>query len=320
MKLALNLVLFIVLAFLIYSCEEEFSPNAEFRNIYILNCVLRGDTAVQSAVISKNYAVEGTDPYTNTIDPAIMGADIRIWYKDTVYRMRDTTIARTDTSRYKSDYYYYFVENFRPDFGQSVEIEALLPNGKRLKSATTTPGDIKVNTEYSDFFIPADDKDFIGVYWRNDVANLLHAKQMKIIYEVKTSNGIERRYKQVPIDYYLEGDKYIPIYPSASKEMSLVVKMDVMDRAMQEISEGDENKGNYTIILCNIDILAFDKNLTTYYASTNQILDEYSIRLDQIDVTNIDGGYGLFASVTKRNVTLFFESEYVRSFGYEPKF
>src|SRR5512146_1748833 len=106
-------LLFLIFGLLInYSCEVNFSPKGEFQQKYILTCVIRGDTSVQTATISKSYNVDGYDPYANTTDPFLKDAYIRIWAGDNVYFMKDTSIARADTSRYKGLFHFFYLKDF----------------------------------------------------------------------------------------------------------------------------------------------------------------------------------------------------------------
>jgi hypothetical protein len=85
---------------------------------------------------------------------------------------------------------------------------------------------------------------------------------------------------------------------------------------MKEISGDDPNKDHYIILTAIIDLLVFDRNLSGYYSSVASISDEFSIRLDEIDFSNIDGGFGVFGSYYKQSFVLFFDKLYVESFGY----
>jgi hypothetical protein len=94
--------------------------------------------------------------------------------------------------------------------------------------------------------------------------------------------------------------------------------MDAVNRAMTELSAGDENKGDYFILRAFFEIMVYDKNLSGFYLRTKKEPDSYSIRLDESDFTNIDGGLGVFGSYNKGGVGVLFTEDYVRSFEYKP--
>ena len=108
-----------------FSCDDNFNPKAPFKEQYVLNCIIRGDSASQIAILSKTYDVSGFDPNTNNIDPSISGAQVYLKWKGTLYQLRDSSIARTDTSRYKDPIKFYYTNAFTPAAHDSVEIIAI---------------------------------------------------------------------------------------------------------------------------------------------------------------------------------------------------
>ena len=65
-----------------------------------------------------------------------------------------------------------------------------------------------------------------------------------------------------------------------------------------------------------LEIVVLDQNLTSYYQSNNDVLDGFSVRLNQSDYSNIENGLGLFASYVKQQLELRLRSDYIESFGY----
>jgi len=91
----------------------------------------------------------------------------------------------------------------------------------------------------------------------------------------------------------------------------------VIEKALLEISEGDPVKSDYTINeYVYVEVLSFDNNLTRYYSST-QTLDNLSISVDENDYTNINGGFGIFASMMKDTYRLKFFSQFITTLGYK---
>ena len=130
----------ILISIINISCDNNFSPKAPYDARYSLNCIIRGDTSFQVATAFKSYDVSGMNPYENTKDSFVDDAFIRIWRgNDEVFVFSDSTKQRTDTSRYNTDIKYYNINNFKPNEGDSLEIEALMPNGRRLRSFTKIP-------------------------------------------------------------------------------------------------------------------------------------------------------------------------------------
>src|SRR3989339_1696422 len=122
----------IILLFIIFvSCEENFEPFGNLNNKYALNCIIRGDTTFQVATLTRTYGNDNYNPYSNTVDPNVKGALIRVWNGDSVVIFRDTTFNRQDDSKYQTSYNAYYTNKFQL-VGNKLEIEAILPNGMRL--------------------------------------------------------------------------------------------------------------------------------------------------------------------------------------------
>jgi len=317
----LILLLFVsVLVFVNYSCEENFSPKGNLQKKYILSCVIRTDTSIQIATISKSYNVNGYDPYENTEDPFLKSAYIRIWSGDNVYFMKDSSVVRTDTSRYKGPLHFFYLDNFVPDNNNAMEIEAVLPDGKTLRAATSLPEEVEwnyTNIDTSDtnaFRIPSLSKDYFSFSWYQGSSLGWYLPRFVLIYS-KLVDGVEERH-QVLVAQKYENNK--PVYYQPTKNTTVSFQNSSLDSVFRQISAGDPDKSRYKIYGGILELLVFDENLSKYYSSTNGFLDDFTIRLDENDYTNIEGGLGIFGSYLKQKKGTLIAPEYISSFGYIP--
>ena len=84
------------------------------------------------------------------------------------------------------------------------------------------------------------------------------------------------------------------------------------------ISEGDPDKNNYSILVNNpIKVYSLDGNLERYYSSTTQD-NNFTVRLDENDFSNITGGFGVFGSYVIKDYNLRFTPEFITELGYNP--
>ncbi|MCX6151812.1 MAG: DUF4249 family protein [Ignavibacteriales bacterium] len=296
------------------SCEENVNPKAPFRDRYILNFIVRGDTSYQIAVLTHSYTVNGVDPYENEIDPAIKDADIKIWYDSDVYTMRDTTIARNDTSRYKSPVYYYYLKNFKPGDDKYVEVKAELTNGRSLSSLTKIPA--KISIDSVDRMIPSADKPNYTFAWKSTGTGIYYLSRFRFTYTIREGSTITWYNKEVPITYNRIGDQDLPVFPSITKNSAITFENSALDSAMKEISKGETDKSKFELKKAEYELLVFDKPLSNYYSSIHGYLDDFSVRIDESDYSNVTGGFGIFASYLKQIINVTFKEKYVKSFGY----
>lgn len=309
-------IFFAFSSFLALSCEEDFNPKGEVTDKYILNCIIRGDTTVQTAFLSKNYTVDGYDPLTNTTDPSVRKAVIKVWEGDSVYIFKEGTFIRSDSSRYGSKGYCYNTK-YLPSVNKPIEIEALLPNGKRLKGSTKIPSKIFIDYTHTDTICPPVGKNNVFTAWISDETSVMFLPLFKLIY-FKNVNGTDVRYeKPIPIGYKNKDGKSVAIYPKGILTSSYAYDMEAINRAMRDISEGDPNKDQYKILSLIIEITVLDRNLSAFYSSGHLQSDGYSITVDQADFTNITGGLGIFGSYIKRVTSIRISKDYIKSFGYK---
>ena len=317
------LILFPVLLMLL-SCEEEpFNPKTEFVQRYILTCVINCESDYQTATVSASYNVDEFDPYANTMDPTVENVDIRIWYRDTVFVMQDTVVDRLNDERYNTPYKYYYVRGLEPELGETLELEATLTDGRKLRAITTTSSMLNFFFGNGDSAIPASDGAMLmptfNVYWtfNGTVGRDLFVPRLFIIYD-KLEDGQRVEYsKEVPSDYIQNGDNYTPIYPIGRKNTLVHYNTSAIDRAMAEISEGDSNKQSYFIKKALIQLFVLDENLSSYYGSLQLKSDGFSVKIDAPEYTNIDGGLGIFGTYNQYFWDINILHDYIISFGYQ---
>ncbi|MCF8241865.1 MAG: DUF4249 family protein [Melioribacteraceae bacterium] len=314
-----TLFISVISILLFYSCEENFSPKADYQRRYALNCVINYGQEYQIASVSTSYDVPGFDPYKNTDDPFLSNVLLRIWVNDSVFVFQDSVEERSDQSRYKNPLHFYYLDNFEAKLNDSIYIEAVLPNGNILSSRTKLPKQISTVGEGTDISIPPDSSDDVSIVrtmWTSEDKFLIYQPKAVIPYQLKQGGVTTNHEKEVPIEYLQLSGEEIAVFPIPSFAKSLNIQMSAIERALLDISGDDDKRDKYTIFPMIIKIAVYDKNLSDYYSSTSRIIDEYSVRLDEIDFTNIDGGFGVFGSYSIQYLSKPFDAEYVRSFGY----
>lgn len=315
MKRVLFYLIIIFIVFISYSCNNNFDPNAPFRERYVLNGIIRSDTSLQVITITHTYRPPESDPNSYTDSPYIEGAEVNMWYKYKLYELRDTVLQRNDTSRYKGPVHCYYVNNLRPEPNEYVDIEALLPNGLLLQSTTKTPDADSLNFfNYSDDkIIPPQKGNVLNITWE-PLNNVLFDPKIEILYY--KSGDTNPHFKEVPLLYYNDNGTETPVFPKASTTSVITLDMSTVATALKEISEGDASKSNYSIVEMEVVVITYDQALATYYSSIQPPSNNFTVTLDEPDYSNIQGGYGIFGSYVKRIHRLTFTSDYLQQFGY----
>jgi len=305
-----ELIFLILFVFTFISCEEDFNPYGEYQEKFAFTCILKNDNNFQTATLFKSYL-------TPQVDPAVTGADIRIWYNDTVFVFRDTSIARTDTSRYKSPYRFYYNTKFKVGNEKPIELEVILPNGKRLRSASVTPKAIAFANE-SATGVPPASSNILYFEWNAFNTGTYFLPKFTIRYQQNVNGEIIEKTKVVPAEYVDVNGELVPVYPDPVAAPVFIYQLNAVTKALQEISAGDSEKQNYSVYQkIDFSVTAYDDPVSKYVSSIGGSIDDLTVSVDVPDYTNIEGGFGLFGSYSKKNYTkLRFSQVYIESFGY----
>jgi len=317
----------ILSAVLFVSCDDSLNPKADFAEEYVLYGVIRADTTFQTVYLSRSYSVDGYDASENTTDPAIQGATVKLTVNNkTVYTLAEGSTTRTDTSRYSTSFSYYYIDNYKPKDEDEIEITATLSNGVVLKSSSVVPPISYLYYETSTtVYNPTENLSgnmsslsfawkFLTIQDDDDIYYFL--PRLEINY-YKTENPDVKLKVKVPLYFLTDEGTSVPIYPTVSNKTSAVFDYDSIVNILNSISEGDDNKGNYIIDRAEFTLLFVDKNLAAYLASENTFADEFSVRVDAADFSNIDGGLGLFGSVAIKKTKVTISKLFIQDFGYK---
>ena len=317
MKLKIESFALALLFILFFSgCEENFSPKGEFEEKFALTCIVRGDTSLQIASIYSSYDVEGYDPSVHQENPAYFGADIRLWYQDTVYVFKESSVFNSNNP--DSIFHFYYLDNFKPSAtNELLEIEATLKNGKRLKASCYTPARFVFDTKETSNTIPPVNTSTVNVVWDSDAKNNFYVGRIKVKYFLNVGGNVEQKWLILPSKLISNNGELIPIYPVPSKSQAIAYSLGAINNVMQSISSGIENKGSITVSnKAIIEVLSIDENLSRYYSSLQED-NKYTVRVNESDYSNVDGGFGLFGSLQMNSRKITVQPEYIESFGYK---
>lgn len=327
-----NILLFItiVLAALLTSCNDNLSPKTEFEEEYALYCVLNADTTFQTAYISHTYQVEGYNGSENKTDPVVEGANVKLVVNGTtVYNFSEASIPRTDTSRYNTPVKYYSLNGYKPADGQKIEVVATLTNGKVLKSSSQVPPVTYIYYETSTMNYDPSIDDGTGIVgikfaWRflsilyNQSVNYF-APRLELVY-YKADNPAQKIRVKVPYYFVPKNASYSPVYPNVMTGTTATFNGDSIERVLNMISEGDTQKSNYIFDRAEFTLLFLDKYLAASIASETTFNDEFSMRIDETDFTNIEGGLGVFGISASKKTKIKISKWYIESFGYRTSY
>lgn len=292
----MKVVIVVLLTLLFYTCEENINYLGEFKTQYSLNCILRNDRTVHYATIKRSY-----NPNDLASDKNVQNATIRLLLPDTTLYFEDSVEINNS---------FYFLKNYSLTMATEIEIEATLPNGIILSSKTYTPYyfSVDLQTENGSPLVIPDDS-FGNTYfysWRifGNYEEYILGPSFYIIYYI---SGEEEKiiYKEVSGKFLREINSY-------------EVSLELIGKAMEDISEGISNKASVNVIGAGFELKVYDNALGIYANSIQTFEDEFSVRISEPDISNINGGLGIFGTYFSNFFDIELKSDYIQSFGYTP--
>jgi len=292
--LKLKWTLVILLALHICSCEDDINYMGEFEIQYSLNCILRGDRTEHYATIKRSYA-----PDDQLSDKNVQNAVIRLILPDTTLYFEDSVSINNS---------FYVLKNYSLTMDTEIKIEADLPDSTLLSSATHTIyySRLILDTENAiPLVIP--DASFGDTYyyiWKTygNSEDYIFGPSFYIMYYL-TGNEEKIYYKEVVGKY----DREINTYS---------VSIEFIGKSMEEISNGISNRESVNVFGAGFEVKVYDDALGIYANSIQTFEDEFSIRISEPDVSNIEGGFGIFGSYFSNFFNIELSTDYIESFGY----
>jgi hypothetical protein len=291
------------------ACNQPFDPRGELDQKPVVFSVLSTDRSVQFVRVERTYMPAGYDALLDTSDKAIQYAIVTISGSGQTMHLRDTTLQRSDSSRFKGPIRAYIVRPFRPIYGgsYSVKVEA---NG--------------VGTASESIVVPA--KPVVGI----DISSIAvidfpeeRQKDVSILFPISLGGGTYGYMGRMFVDYEVLKDGEwiterveIPMSGSwGSDDIRYVVYPRLLRKTFNNHAVGMHMNGVYWRTLVNVaytkygstkivfnrvvyQLLQVDQNLHSYYMTTHSYFDPHSTRLDEPLFSGIVGGVGVVGAYT----------------------
>lgn len=311
---------FFVVLFVLWGmmgCTESFEPKGPFEEKLAVYAILSTQSDTQYVRLYTTYNPDGFNPLTSTNDKQVAGASVSLQGSEGTRLYRDTTITRDDQSRYSSNILAYVLSPFRPVPGNSYTLNIQLPSGKRTRGTVSVPGPgylsvINIHVlQQPQFF---DENLYVLASIAPRTRGFL--LRMFVEFEITVDGRKELKRVEVPqrIRRFAWSDRFEKIYPKLQRRTSIEnernqgsefvgFQNDAYVTTLKEIA------GTYTLnnpIPKNavFVLTQAEMNLYNYFNIVNGFQDEISIRTDQPDFSNIEGGVGIFGAMTVDSLTV----------------
>jgi len=296
---------------LLAGCETDFNPKGVYREKLVVYSILIAKTDTQYVRVYTTYDPPAFDPFEITSENIIRNATVTLRYGNTTVRFRDTTITRDDPRRYGPLLPVYVAHPFKPELAEVYTLTIQTPSHGTMTATTSMPGrgDITVLNPYVVQSPQAFDENIL-ISARITPFARGYLLRMYLDFEVLVAGQWSPRRREVPKDMFEVGAERKFIYPqlerrttTPSSPRSLEAESVVFLRtAFNRFLDGIRSEfgaDRVRLVRAVFLLTQVDANLYTYFNVVNGFQDQYSIRTDQPDYSNIRGGIGVFGAMTE---------------------
>jgi hypothetical protein len=293
----------------ITGCNEPFDPRSPLDQQLVVYSILSNDRDVQFVRVNSNYMPSGFDPNSYSGDNSVRDALVTISSSGGTLMLRDTTMARPDSTRYDYPLYMYAITPFTPVRGRAYQVFVQSPSLGTASGSTVVPGVASI--KLADVSVPVlSDPLKLG---KTEVAEYnvvfssaarAYSTHLYIYYDVlKGSKWVEER-TEVPYSssiwdttYSLQWAQYadLVVCPDSGK-VSVDYANGFLKNIITDIQSREYPDTHVIFKWIVFVVLQADQNLFGYYQSVRGYRDPHSIRLDQPQYSKIDGGVGVIGA------------------------
>lgn len=298
----------LVVLFLAGGCETDFDPRGAFLDRLVVYAVLTPINQEHYVRLSSTYDPPGFNPLDFVQNIQVSTATVSIAVDTTVIALRDTVVSRDDLGRYTDSISAFVASPLTIQRGKNYILTVNSPTYGVLIGSTLVPkaGQIEIDND-SRFSLtsPAAATRDILISAIPYASAEGHMVRVFIEYELPVANPGVIVTAEVPLEItdYRDCTTYSAAYPRARRR-ELNSSREIWRFALENyrrilIRILKENEGMIIAFKrIYVELVQTDEHLYKYYSVVNGFQDQFSIRVDQPNYTNIQRGLGVFGSFT----------------------
>ncbi len=301
-----SLVVFLFL----FACDDSFNPFGEFEKKHSVYCVLNLDSTNHIVTITEDIFSDDLNIDNVKTDSFVKNADVKIFYEDSIYTFHDstTTIVRDGEKRNIS---FFYLKNVKFSRGNEINLSIKLENGRKLRSKIYPSRNIFGSFNTSKVIHDPNEEVFKFSWDYNSEEIIGFLPSLIIKYFAKVSGKYVEKEIEIPTEIYYEDKKLKEIFPRISSRSIINYQNSAIKKTLERISEIEEN--NSGIVIKNITgrVMVMNEELTRYNSSLKTFLDNFTIKLNPADYSNIHGGQGIFGFIFVLEMQINFWRDYI---------
>jgi hypothetical protein len=191
-------------------------------------------------------------------------------------------------------------------------IKVFLPNGQLLQSESKTPNVTSYGffSHFNSNVFPPDSGRLTVIRW-NDFGRYAYAPILNINYQLEGDSSL---YKiALPQSYNYDGS---PEYAKPDRETAISFDTLSVHKTLDILANKYNSRAKIKVLNITIDVMVIDEYLSAYYSSIELGINDFTVRIDDPDYSNIKGGLGVFGSYVKTQFKLRFKNGYLKNLGF----
>ncbi|MBR9976551.1 MAG: DUF4249 family protein [Bacteroidetes bacterium] len=285
-----GLLLILAAALTGVACEDDFNPRADFSRRLAVFAILDPVNPVQTVRLAWSYDAEVRIPPEPLTEREVKEAQVRVIRGGQRYDFHDTLVTTEDGRSLVA----WVNSDFAPQPDQEYRLEVTVPGHHTVTSAITLPSrmyaraelvrpDTGVSVIRAYHGVPAFRTPPAGFYYRLWVENTT--------LNPGTSDTLVLRH-EIPLRHDRQTGTWV--YPAPAREETEVFTTAILKEIAEREVAASDSVLNRRVIL---QTYALESNFYAWYKIVRGFDDPVSLRLDQADVSFIDGGLGVFGGV-----------------------
>lgn len=293
----------------IAGCSDNFDPTAHAPRQLVVFSVLSTDRESQFVRVQTDYIPQDFNPLLHGADNSVLDAVVTITTPTRVYRLRDTLLWHSDTSRYKFPLRTYYAMPFTPQRGLSYLIQVASPTIGQASATIVVPQQAHISlSSGTQRVLDFPHKYELGQAIEFDIQFPKLSKgyiaRFYAWYDVLKGKEWVEESVEIPISSYDPAPFMLvkPVYPRMSAippgdQAGAVYRNGYYKGVINIVNERYRTTQIYFKWI-TVVVLQADENLYRYYISTHTEQDPHSIRLDEPNISTVNGGTGLIGAYT----------------------
>ena len=303
-----------ILLLVVLGCESDFNPKGPFYDRMVVYSVLSPGSTTQFARVFTTYNPPGFNPLESTASNQVANATVSIASGASLFMFHETTFVRTDLSRYQDSVRAFVASPVNLVRGNTYALTVVSPSYGTVTASMTIPGaDGSIAVDPSSLPAltqPGLISNDIFVFATPSESGQGHLIQVYLEYEIAAVPGVYMR-EEIPVKItnYRDCLTFDAVYPEirrrqsgSADELWTFPHLNYQRIILKILKQHEGQIVNFRRVIFNLT--QADQNLYSYLSLVNGFRDEFSIRVDRPNYTNVQGGLGLFGSFAADSIAI----------------